>query len=232
MIYPLNCLLSIVSLTSLPGSPWDLRIYISLLLFADCIKDFYLLVSSEVSPASISFLQVTLCSLSILSSFFLDFVHIPFHSFCFFFACILQEGIAFQLCLFFLPLSLSLFLWNGKLWHLSPSRSLSLLFKMTYKVKCSIYPKKLLFLLLLLFLKAPPIRIYTHSEQLFSNQNHLLSFTWCHLSLGYNTVQLCPGEIEYTWQEKKNKGHHSLGSHIPNHQQTRTLHNKYFRPRT
>lgn len=46
MIYPLNCMLCIVLLTSLPGSPWDLRLYISLLLFADCIKDFYLLVSS------------------------------------------------------------------------------------------------------------------------------------------------------------------------------------------
>jgi hypothetical protein len=55
MIYPLNCTLSIVSLTSLPGSPWDLKIYISLLLFADCIKDFYLLVSSYVLQASISF---------------------------------------------------------------------------------------------------------------------------------------------------------------------------------
>lgn len=46
MIYSLNCRLCIVSLTSLADSPWDLRISISLLLFADCIKDFNLFVSS------------------------------------------------------------------------------------------------------------------------------------------------------------------------------------------
>lgn len=42
LMYPPNYMLCIVSPTSLPGSPWDLKIYISLLLFADCIKDFYL----------------------------------------------------------------------------------------------------------------------------------------------------------------------------------------------
>lgn len=43
--YPPNCTLSTVSRTSLLGSPRGLKMSISLLLFADCRKDFYLLAS-------------------------------------------------------------------------------------------------------------------------------------------------------------------------------------------
>lgn len=134
MIYPLNCLLSIVSLTSLPGSPWDLRIYISLLLFADRIKDFYLLVSNEVSPAGISFLQVTLCPLSIFFSSFLTLFTLHFTLILFLFlmhtlgrhclSTLLSFSLFYFFCIYFLgmanygtPLSLCV--------------SISLLFKMT-----------------------------------------------------------------------------------------------------